>query len=99
MGQAERIARLRAGFLAVLAEYERAQRVIRPDLVAAYGTVLVVLDACLAIEEGVFATRDGRSGRVTADPDRAVMDRLREIAAARDLLGGAGRAAAPEVPA
>jgi hypothetical protein len=78
-----RIARLQKSFLLIYGDYDHARLSLEATGWAAfsvrmegYGTALKLLDACLAIEEG-FTQRDG---------DHAVVARLREIAAARDLL-------------
>lgn len=83
----KRVDRLNESFRAVLGEFDRQQRWRNAAGVAAFGTALCVLDACIAAEECVepFVTQ----------ADRRVTARLREIALARDVLAPFLEHAAP----
>jgi hypothetical protein len=80
-----RLERLMEAWRVLLALRDGFRESLRARETAALGTALAIVDAAIAIEEGMFATRD-KWGAVAADPDRALLARLREIAAIRDIF-------------
>lgn len=95
MANPSAIERLRECWRVISTERDNADRLNDQRRKDALSTGMKIIDACLAIEEGLFATRDDY-GKVTSNPDQGVVDRLREIARERDIFAHERKAAEAE---
>jgi hypothetical protein len=85
LAEKARLERLMEAWRVLSTAREDAQTGAREREIAALGTAMAIVDAAIAIEEGLFAER-GKFGELISNPDAQVLARLREIAGIRDIF-------------